>query len=298
MWPTDATTMDTHQMQNYDKVEESSPEALESPWKLASEPCDLPDSYGETRVVLLPVEPYLLHIYWEVTPVELQRAKDQLCDEHGQSQAILRCYDVTNIIFDGTNAHGSFDVCIDLLATSWYVHLWSPEKSYFVELGFRTKDGRFYPIARSNIAEIPPDWPAPKSDEHYMLVAGDYDLLETVPAPTDVQPSHEPRPPRASQPEPELLSAAERDCDFETRSPLAAEEDSSGAEVYEEPFGDDRTEAGKVNEPGEMGKAEPLSEVGGSIEQSSREKGRLKEACLDLTEMSEKRFVSGVSSNR
>jgi len=253
--------MYTHQTGKHDKVEESSPEAFESPPKVASEPVDLPDSYGETGVVLLPVEPYLLHVYWEVTPVELERAKYQIDDEHGQPQTILRCYDVTNILFDGMNAHGSFDVYIDLLARSRYVHLWSPEKSYFVELGFKTEDGRFYPIARSNIAQIPPDWPAPKSDEHYMLVAGDYDLLQAVPAPIDARPSHEPTPPKASQSGPELLSAAERARHFETRSLFAAQKNSSRAEVH-------------------------------------KEKGHPKESYIDLTEMSEKRFVSGVSSNQ
>jgi hypothetical protein len=261
MWTTDAKSMDTHQNEKQDKVEESSSEALESHRTLTSEPGDLPGSYNETRVVLLPVEPYLLHVYWEVTPVELEKAKHQLFDEHGQSQAILRCYDVTNIVYDGMNAHGFFDVYIDLLSKSRYVHLWSPEKSYFVELGFKTEDGRFYPIARSNIAQIPPDWPAPKSDEHYMHVAGDYDLLQTVPAPIDVKPPDSLTLPKASRAELELPSAAERDRHCETRSPFAAEENSLGAEVH-------------------------------------KEKGHPKEGCLDLTEMSEKRFVSGLSSNR
>ena len=169
-------------------MEESSSETLESPRELTSEPGDLPDSYGETRVVLLPVDPYLVHVYWEVTFVELEKAKDKLGDEYGRSQTVLRCYDITNIIFDGTNAHSSFDVHIDLKAKNRYVSLRSPDKSYFVELGFKTEDSRFYPIARSNIAETPRARPAPKSDEHYMLVAGDYDLVEAVPAPIDVQP--------------------------------------------------------------------------------------------------------------
>lgn len=256
----DAKAIGSRQTENDDKVVESSSETLESPRRPKSEQDDLPDSYNETRVVLLPVEPYLLHVYWEVASVELEKAKHQLDGNYGQSQAILRCYDVTNIIFNGMNAHGSFDVYIDLLAKSRYIHLWSPEKSYFVELGFKTRKGRFYPVARSNIAQIPPDWPAPKSDEHYMLVEGDYDLLQSVPAPTDVRPSHEPTPPKASQSEPELPSAAERERHCETRSSFAGEENSSGAEVH-------------------------------------KEKGNSKEGFLDLTKMSEKRFVSGVSSS-
>lgn len=256
----DAKAIGFRQTENDDKVVESSSETLESPRRPMSEPGDLPDSYNETRVVLLPVEPYLLHVYWEVASVELEKAKHQLDGEYGQSQAILRCYDVTKIIFDGMNAHGSFDVYIDLLSKSRYVHLWSPEKSYFVELGFKTRNGRFYPIARSNIAQIPPDWPAPKSDEHYILVEGDYDLLQSVPAPIEVRPSQEPTPPKVSQSEPELPSAAERERHCETRSPIAAEENSSGAEVH-------------------------------------KEKGHPKEGKLDLTEMCEKRFVSGLSSS-
>ncbi|MBZ5622134.1 MAG: DUF4912 domain-containing protein, partial [Acidobacteriia bacterium] len=35
------------------------------------------------------------------------------------------------------------------------VHLWSPEKSYVVDLGYRTEEGEFLRVARSNIAEVP-----------------------------------------------------------------------------------------------------------------------------------------------
>jgi hypothetical protein len=265
---TQAKTIGPHQTKQHDKVEESSSETLESPLELTSGPGDLPDSYGETRVVLLPVEPYSVHVYWDVTFVELEKAKHRLGDEYGRSQAILRCYDITNIIFDGTNTHSSFDVPVDLSDKGRYVDLWSADKSYFVELGFKTEDSQFYPIARSNTAETPCVRPAPKSDEHYILVAGDYDLIETVPAPIDVQPSYELTPSTASR-------------------------------------------------------AEPVLELGGSIEQSSKEKerpshkiaarfrisrlGRLKKEIavlssyergsdFDLTEMSEKRFTFGVSS--
>ena len=260
-WTTSANTMDTHQTEKHDKIEESSPETLDNPRKALSEPGYIPGSSGESRVVLLPVEPYMIHVYWDVNPVELEKVKHQINEEYAQSQAILRCHDITNTIFDGTNANGSFDMHIDLLSKCWYVHLGSPEKSYFIELGFKTEDGRFYPIARSNIADIPPAWPAPESVQHYMHVEGDYDLLETVPAPIDAQPSEGLTPPNAYRAEPELPSAAERDRRYETRSPFKAEENSSRAEGH-------------------------------------KKKGQPKKSKLDLTEITEQRFVSGVSSNR
>ena len=49
---TEAKTTGPHQTKKHDKVEESRSETLESPRELTSELGDLPDSYGETRVVL------------------------------------------------------------------------------------------------------------------------------------------------------------------------------------------------------------------------------------------------------
>jgi len=118
-----------------------------------------------------------------------------------------------------------------------YVHLWSPDKSYFVELGFKTEDSQFYPIARSNIAETPRARPAPQSDEHYMLVAGDYDLLEAVPAPIDGQ---------AHKDTPRFYTSSRYKRDLKKKSPIL----------------------------------------------SDHEEG----SDIDLTEISEKRFTSGVSS--
>ena len=155
-----------------EKVEKSGLRTLEAADELTREPIDLHESYGETRVVLIPVEPYMVHVYWEVASDELEKAKDSLDDNDGRSQTILRFYDVTNIFFDGTNAHSFFDVPIELESRSRYVHLWSPDKSYFVELGFKTADGRFFPLVRSNVAKTPSAWPAPKADQRDTAVHG------------------------------------------------------------------------------------------------------------------------------
>ncbi len=166
------------------KAEKSQSGPIEGFGKLMSEPGDLPDSYGKTRLDLLPVDPHLLHAYWEVAPAELDTAKDRLGDQYKRSQAVLRLYDVAN---NGLDIKGYFDVKIDLEAKNSYVDLESPDKSYFAELGFCTQGGRFYPVTRSVVAKTPPDRPAEKADEQYMLVRGDYDLLERVSPPQDTQ---------------------------------------------------------------------------------------------------------------
>jgi len=135
--------------------------------------CDLYEEYCESQVVLLPVKPYLIYAYWDVTSNDIEKAKQRLGDKYGHSQAVLRFYDVTDIIYDGTNAHDFFDLDINLQPKDWYVDLWSPDKSYFVDLGFKTRDGFFLSLARSNVAKTPCAWPNSKVDEHYMLVAED-----------------------------------------------------------------------------------------------------------------------------
>jgi hypothetical protein len=148
------------------------------PQDFVQDPDDLPAWYDETRVILLPVDPYLIHVYWDVASCDLEKAKRCLGRKSRQAQATLRFYDITNVIFDGTNAHSSFDVDIELQARSRYVPLWSPEKSYCVDLALKAPGGLFYVIARSNAAETPRAWPSPKVDERYMLVAEDYRRVE------------------------------------------------------------------------------------------------------------------------
>jgi hypothetical protein len=154
------------------KVQDSGFESHKNVHELDREPIDLRDSYGETRAVLMAIEPYLLHVYWEVTSDELEKAKHWFDDDRAQSQTILRFYDVTNADVDHRKAHSFFDVDIDPYSRSRYVHLWSPDKSYFVELGFRTSDGRFFPLVRSNVAKTPSAWPAPRVDEQDTAVQG------------------------------------------------------------------------------------------------------------------------------
>jgi len=141
---------------------------------------ELPDSYGETRVVLLMVDPYLVHAYWEVSPDTLREAKSRIGDS---AQAVLRFYE----------ASGSFDVDVDLRARNWYVSLWSADKSYRVDLGLR--DGGFVRLARSNVVSTPPALPRVDAGERFMRVGAPGTPAEIIPPP----PYRKPRPSRVAR---------------------------------------------------------------------------------------------------
>ena len=107
---------------------------------------ELPEVYDRTKVVAMAVSPYLVHVYWDLA-VE-HRAET--------APASLRFRDA---------AGNSFDVAINLPAKNWYVHLWSPEKRYYAELGLHRGE-EFVSLARSNTIETPRAWPAAEVTEH------------------------------------------------------------------------------------------------------------------------------------
>lgn len=115
----------------------------------------LPESYGITELTLLPVDPYWIYAYWEVTPQTLSDVLSRLGSDTPQARYVLRIYDVTAIEFDGRNAHSFFDLPIELSARNWYINLWSSEKSLVADLGLLLPDGRFFLLARSNGVHTP-----------------------------------------------------------------------------------------------------------------------------------------------
>ena len=180
-------------------TEEVEAGALEVLGEAECEPEELPEIDEETKVVLLPVNPYLLHVYWGMAAQDLE-AMERVFKRLGpKAQPVLRFNEITSVNFDGTNAAGRFEVEIDLRAKNWYVHLKSPAKSYRVDLGVRTAGGGFRRLARSNATEIPRPWPSDDVEESYLLLEGDYPWAGTVVPPgADGEPAKTSADPPAS----------------------------------------------------------------------------------------------------
>lgn len=114
---------------------------------------ELPVSYESNRIVLLPVNPHLVFVYWDLS-------KETYSKLSNQSEVVLRLYDVTYINFDGSNAHRIFEAGIHLALTrNYYFHVPSSNADYLAELGFKA-GGKFVPLLRSNVARTPSDTPS------------------------------------------------------------------------------------------------------------------------------------------
>jgi hypothetical protein len=184
---------------NHERVEEA--ERLPAfPVPLTSaEPEELPKSYGETRVVAMAVNPYLVHVYWDLDQKEAPRKTSRA------AVGCLRFSDTTR-----GESPSSFDVNVDLAAGNWYVHLWSPERRYSVELGLNREGGKFVTLARSNVVETPRAWPMAEVEERFARMEQTPDARAgasgtggsgawPLPAPS---PDRETTPPEPSRPTP------------------------------------------------------------------------------------------------
>jgi hypothetical protein len=142
---------------------------------------ELPDLNEDNRLVLMAVDPYLVHAYWNVSAGRIEAANG-LFDEEDLEAAVLRFHDVTGIAADDVSCHASFDVDVQLEAGKCYARLGAPERRYRADLGLRAKDGRLVALVRSNPIEMPPAWPHVKVDDAATLV-------EPPPAAPQVEPA-------------------------------------------------------------------------------------------------------------
>ena len=130
---------------------------------------ELPSFYGQDKIILQVRDPRWLHAYWEIREETIQGLKSKLGADFYRAKKVLRVYDVTNIIFNGSNANRFFDIQINDFANSWYVDTAGPGRSWCVDLGLMLVDGRFITILRSNIVQTPLDGPSWVTDEEWMI---------------------------------------------------------------------------------------------------------------------------------
>jgi len=132
-------------------------------------PSDLPHQYDQDRIILQVRDSYWIHAYWEVRGQTLEKLGSELGNDFQRAKRVLRVYDVSQIIFDGTNAHSFFDIQVGDQANSWYIDTKAPGRSWCVDFGLLLADGKFITIIRSNTVRTPLDSPSWITDEEWMI---------------------------------------------------------------------------------------------------------------------------------
>lgn len=113
---------------------------------------DLPDFYQEDELVALPIDPFRFYVYWDFAEETLYDVRSWLAEEN---PFLLRIYDVSDLVFNGSNAHNSWETTCHPLVREWYLNAPVNGRELLIELGVMQATG-FRRILRSNPISIPP----------------------------------------------------------------------------------------------------------------------------------------------
>jgi hypothetical protein len=118
-------------------------------------PKNLPGGYGKDRIVVMVRDPYWLHAYWELTHQSVQRAEAALGQDWHGAKPILRVLDVSSHDTTSTSEAIVRDIEIHGGCNNWYIEVGSPPRSFRVDIGYLSRRGQFYVLARSNVVSTP-----------------------------------------------------------------------------------------------------------------------------------------------
>jgi hypothetical protein len=133
---------------------------------------ELPESYGEDRLVLMTQDPEYLHAYWEITPV--QYAASEAAKREGEEyREALRLNWVARDLFAPNFAL----LPVTLTARKAYLRVPYSGLSYQVEIGWVSEQGHFISIlGRSNRSDAPESWK--QTRQRLQKDAGERSVLE------------------------------------------------------------------------------------------------------------------------
>ncbi len=132
----------------------------------------LPKTYGDNRLVVMARDPFWFFAYWDMSQDRMQAVgQEHGADIWGRSQTLLRVYDVTDIEFNGSNAHSYHDVGVLFDSYQWYVRVNHPGRHYLVDLGLLLANGRFISLLRSNPLLLPVGRVSDETDSQWMAVS-------------------------------------------------------------------------------------------------------------------------------
>lgn len=131
---------------------------------------ELPDGYGDNRIVLMVRDPLWLFTYWEIRKEVLNAVLNTLGPLAHRAKTVIRVYDVTDIIFNGNNAHHRLDTIVTLESKNGYLHVGLPDRVLCAEIGILTANGTFRILARSNTVRTPRVDVSEVVDEKWMCI--------------------------------------------------------------------------------------------------------------------------------
>lgn len=108
---------------------------------------------GELSVRLVSSQKIIL--FWEVSALADTVIESYFDICLSELVSVMRIYDVTDIIFDGKNAHHFYEITVPYKHGHWFVKGLTANRSYIAELGVLLPTTGYFPLLRSNCIQTP-----------------------------------------------------------------------------------------------------------------------------------------------
>jgi hypothetical protein len=115
----------------------------------------LAHDFDKDRIITMVRDPYWLHVYWELSRTTLRRAQAALGQEWHLARPILRIVDIACEETTTASEQHVRDIPIHGGVNNWYVDVRDSQRSYRVDIGYLSRKGKFYVLARSNVVTTP-----------------------------------------------------------------------------------------------------------------------------------------------
>jgi hypothetical protein len=107
------------------------------------------------RIIMAVHDPYWLHVSWELSAHSVQRAEAALKQDWYGAKLIIRLYDVTSQDTTSTSETPIRDIPIESDGSNWYINVSQPPRQYRADLGYLSRRGYLFVLARSNVVTPP-----------------------------------------------------------------------------------------------------------------------------------------------
>ncbi|GAC1336444.1 MAG: hypothetical protein NVSMB14_04060 [Isosphaeraceae bacterium] len=123
---------------------------------------------AKDRIITMVRDPYWLHTYWELSRSTLTRAQAALGQEWHAARPILRLMDVSSDEITPCGERHVRDIEIHGGVNNLYIDVPNPPRSFRVDVGYLTRRGKFYILARSNVVTTPKAGQTDLLDQNWM----------------------------------------------------------------------------------------------------------------------------------
>jgi uncharacterized protein len=130
------------------------------------------------RIIVLTRDSFWLHAYWELSRTTLARARAALGQDWHAARPILRVMDVSSEETTSATERHVRDISIHGGVSNWYIDVVEPPRSYRIDIGYLSRRGKFYVLARSNVVTTPKAGVTDPLDENWINVQKQFDRVQ------------------------------------------------------------------------------------------------------------------------